>query len=1148
MAGTDSDIDLSTIDRAIYQDDIETHNIGQGKEKKDNTNRCINKDDVALLKSSSQNFDDFDYRKYFDISNISLTGGTLRSEFAARSKDKWILEKDFLINSMKASLVFKHKDSINISRSENDLSNCKAILENVDGCFYVYPYIEKVPEKIAEYEIYFPREILFAMEDQIITFKSQDIPDATPMLEKPDIPDPDLDIIDRITIDLNADYENIEDTIGHNDIIKNLDFTDKISFIDCINNIIDYDIYREFRNILLKKQQVEYNTFANNIYLDGDVNLPTGYEQLNKDSESLITTKMKPLHIIPKRGYIDSLRKDIEEFVQNKINKSYENIPKINRTNTRFICKKMIINSIYFTDKSYLKNDDPNPIRDYLEDREKIHTIVNETDDLYITKNIENLIEEEKLAKRYRSVTDAVAAKQGDVIYHFFVIQVNFPICNSDEIRTTISDALINNNIFFVILIHLIIILLHGAISCCIEFWLNYGEGTECIYIINSCKNIANGDNKISLIDNLFKWRLSNFPYKYCKNKNQLGGGSEIIYNKKKLYFPASDKNVICLKEDHITIYENKRPFPYNIIDYGEKNFNNESIKIFFRFIVTTILIFLLPFRYCFNIFLNKSSNMYKKYIGRNELLSSIVFVFLPFFLTISALLLFISLFVSFILLFIYIIISILHNTLHIITPLFSKDCNSKYSFSLQGFSLLGIICLLVSIFSIYILLYPCTRTQDNSGGFVCYIDDKTELGTITQKLSLFIGSILGLILSFAVKSYLLEFNCDKIDENKNKQDLPNKMDVLVDEKEYSEKFNWIYKLLFNLFEYNELTNDQQLELKNYRIDHTVIRNREIQPLKEFLSTDNIKFSIRYIIKIVLILMIVILIIAGQNFSGKGKDGLPRILSFAVIFSIFSFSYIFITLKKNIITYLNNFDFNNYDYSNLYYEEPTYRNFFLYSFYIFFDYYAEVFFTLVLGIAWGLEQYKELELGTYILWCGLAFIGLLILFGAAAFLIKINGKAQKKNEIFRRRYFEPFFKDISDIKKIFNSQNSNEICYDKILDLSEVILLLKKTIYIFCSFIVGSITFFVLPIVLLLTLIFMCLNLLYIYFIVPFVKGGHFFFRTMKNRYKILTYMLCTAVILAINRQQLFGSNTNVVVYTMSGILGILIIYNIFKS
>lgn len=1144
MAGTDSDIDLSTIDRAIYQDDIETHNIGQGKEKKDNTNRCINKDDVASFKSSSQNFDDFDYRKYFDMSDISLTGGTIRSQITeARSDDKWILEKDFLKNSMKASLVFKHKNSINTSRSNNDVSNCKAILEDVDGCFYVYPYIEKVPEKNAEYEIYFSREILFAMEDETIFFNNNDIPDAEPMLDKTEHnPEPDLDIIDRITIDLDADDENIEDKILGNNIIHKSENKDNISFIDCINNMIDYDIYREFRNILLKKQYVEYNRFANNIYLDEDVKLPNGYEQLNKDPGSLITTKMKPLHIIPKRGYIDSLRKDIEEFVQNKINKSYENIPKINRTNTRFICKKMIINSIYFTDKSYLNNDDP--VRDYLEDREKIHTIVNETDNIYITENIEKLAEEKKLAKRYRSATDTTGARKGDVIYHFFVIQVNFPICNSDEIRTTISDALINNNIFFVILIHLIIILLHGAISCCIEFWLNYGEGTECIYIINSCKNIANGDNKISLIDNLFKWRLSNFPYKYCKNKNQLGGGSEIIYNKKKLYFPASDKNVICLKEDHITIYENKRPFPYNIIDYGEKNFNNESIKIFFRFIVTTILIFLLPFRYCFNIFLNKSSNMYKKYIGRNELLSSIVFVFLPFFLTISAFLLFISLFVSFILLFIYIIISILHNTLHIITPLFSKDCNNKYSFSLQGFSLLGIICLLVSIFSIYILLYPCTRTQDNSGGFVCYIDDNTELGTITQKLSLFIGSILGLILSFAVKSYLLEFNCDKIDENKNKQDLPNKMDVLVDEKEYSEKFNWIYKLLFNLFEYNELTNDQQLELKNYRIDHTVIRNREIQPLKEFLSTDNIKFSIRYIIKIVLILMIVVLIIGGKNFSGKDKDDRPRILSFAVIFSIFSFSYIFITLKKNIITYLNNFDFNNYDYNDLYYQETTYRNFFLYSFYIFFDYYAEVFFILMLGIGWGLKINKEF--GTYILWWGLAFIGLLSLFAAFAFFNKIN--AGDKNERFRRKYFDRFLKDISDIKKIFNSQNSNEICYDKILDLSEVILLLKKTIYIFCSFIVGSITFFVLPIVLLLTLIFMCLNLLYIYFIVPFVKGGHFFFRTMKNRYKILTYMLCTAVILAINQQQLFGSNTNVVVYTMSGILGILIIYNIFKS
>jgi len=49
----------------------------------------------------------------------------------------------------------------------------------------------------------------------------------------------------------------------------------------------------------------------------------------------------------------------------------------------------------------------------------------------------------------------------------------------------------------------------------------------------------------------------------------------------------------------------------------------------------------------------------------------------------------------------------------------------------------------------------------------------------------------------------------------------------------------------------------------------------------------------------------------------------------------------------------------------------------------------------------------------------------------------------------------------------------------------------------------------------------------------------------MKNRYKILTYLLCIGVIANIKQREMFGTNnTNIVVYTMSGILGFIMIYN----
>ena len=48
----------------------------------------------------------------------------------------------------------------------------------------------------------------------------------------------------------------------------------------------------------------------------------------------------------------------------------------------------------------------------------------------------------------------------------------------------------------------------------------------------------------------------------------------------------------------------------------------------------------------------------------------------------------------------------------------------------------------------------------------------------------------------------------------------------------------------------------------------------------------------------------------------------------------------------------------------------------------------------------------------------------------------------------------------------------------------------------------------------------------------------------MKDRYKILAYMLCIAVILNIHDRDIFSHNTKTVVLTMSGILGLIIIYN----
>lgn len=1097
MIQSDSEIDLNSIDRAIYLEDIRSQNKLQKKsDVNENTARCITKDEKYKI----SNTDDINYYKYFivrqtddpageetyDLSDIQLDTSYDRNknlqnsgnetEFNRDWKSKLTLEKEFLKNSIIASSTFKYMKS----GGEKTIYN--PILDDISGCFFVYPYIEKKEEK-NKYNILFPEKISIPINDTVV--------DGTFIMTSNDFHPTGSKHIKREIIDFKS--ENIKDKI---DEIFSPENRSGINYIEYINSIIDNKIYNEFANILTDDGKKNYSFEKNIINNDDEIettaaNTKIYSNQINKEDKLIQgINKIKPLHIIPKIYKIDTLHRQIEKFVQDEIdNFLNENIPKIYRTNTNFVCKKIIISSIYFTNLSYSTDESNINSISTSNDFDKFYYKVTSDQKTTIENKINILKDNEKLATR--------SVQEPDLKYHYFTIQVKFPICNSHPIRLNLTDAVINKSVIIIILSYLIGIFLHGAISCCLEFWLNYGDCIKNIYVTNTCANIGNGENRISLIDNYFKWRLTNFPYKKCVTKGPMLNlkGGEVEFNKKKIFYPAIKKeNTICLKEDIVEIHKNKRPFPYSMIDYGEENFDSESIKIFFRYIVTLILLIMLPFRYFFNNFLTKSSNIYRKYVAESKFLSILVFVLLPICIPIISLLLIFSLCVTFILFLIYIIFSLIHNISHIISPIFVRDENNEINFSSSFMYLIGVICAFVSLYFINALIFPC-RNKDINSPLSCSL---VGLGDAAKVGLAFLFFFISLSV-FVIKSLIATKSINK----KPVQSQPqlNKMEnFLKNESKFSDTyFNWIYKILFSMFEYNKLNNEGKEELQNYRVTHYVARDNNIkkQPLYDYLKTDNFNFSIKRFCFILLILLIVALFTG--DFKNVDPQGNPRIIGLAVFIGFVLFLYINFCLRNNIFLIFKDIKKTGSQY-NPYYgnkDGPILKFFkrFCLSFFCDFD--------LLFS-----------DYNTY-------------------------------NENYYKKYVSSLA-NFTDDK--LNSTNSLNIWYKKIIDLSEFILLLKKILYIFCSFIIIFITSLALPIVLLLTLIFICFNLLYIFLIVPFVKGGHFFFKIMKNRSKILTYMLCTSVILAINQRQIFGNNTSIVVYTMSGILGILIIYNLFNA
>lgn len=221
---------------------------------------------------------------------------------------------------------------------------------------------------------------------------------------------------------------------------------------------------------------------------------------------------------------------------------------------------------------------------------------------------------------------------------------ISYIICHKEEIGTLTSIFDNPNKIakFFVILAIMIIFLLAiSIIGCCYEFWLRYGDSTDCLYYISKCNNAkypdGEKDNKLSLIQYLFPSSICSYPYQKCIPSNSQKGGNKLVGGSdEKVGFHSTSieyKSVNGIKAKCITIHDdtgpgsNNRPFPYSVADFAQNDISFETIKLILKAFSWFFLVPVLATRKVLSWFLTKLSRKYQKNIRNNPITSNFLYL-----------------------------------------------------------------------------------------------------------------------------------------------------------------------------------------------------------------------------------------------------------------------------------------------------------------------------------------------------------------------------------------------------------------------------------------------------------------------------------------------------------------------------------------
>lgn len=237
-------------------------------------------------------------------------------------------------------------------------------------------------------------------------------------------------------------------------------------------------------------------------------------------------------------------------------------------------------------------------------------------------------------------ITDSICKQDHSMGYKYKNIandnsNKQYNVCHQDPVQKIYNTFLSHPNkliqFFKIIFTTMVSLLITSVIGCCYEFWLRYGDSTDCIYYKSKCENIGKS-NEISLIDYLFPNSICYYPYQAC-NTN-LSGGSKMIGGEKlntiiSNYVEYKSSGAKCITLNYESIDNNKKPFPYNVADYAINNIDNKIIQIPFKMFSFFFLFPVLVVRYILNWIFKRLSNGYQSFVKHNYFINNIIFLLL---------------------------------------------------------------------------------------------------------------------------------------------------------------------------------------------------------------------------------------------------------------------------------------------------------------------------------------------------------------------------------------------------------------------------------------------------------------------------------------------------------------------------------------
>lgn len=245
-----------------------------------------------------------------------------------------------------------------------------------------------------------------------------------------------------------------------------------------------------------------------------------------------------------------------------------------------------------------------------------------------------------------------------------------WPVYNTKSL-TKLQKGTPFNKLIMYIIYSLISTITIAIISCTTEFWLIYGnsydENSESqkrkskIVISNDCKNIGDKfeTKHCNLTEQLFRFRIWNYPYQHCNFKiGKKGnkyintkdvaakllkedadaartpvGGAKMSNGKVEVKFNNTSDNICMITPDDQKPENENRPFPYNIADIADDFFQTEYPKIIPRNICYIILIMMLTYRYIVYKFIDNISRFYNTNIKNISIVTLILFFIYPGFI-----------------------------------------------------------------------------------------------------------------------------------------------------------------------------------------------------------------------------------------------------------------------------------------------------------------------------------------------------------------------------------------------------------------------------------------------------------------------------------------------------------------------------------